>query len=413
MFHPILVVLTLGLVALGWASPALAGGLYVSEFATSDMGAAGSGMLAGGSGPGAAVANPATMTLLDSHQLHMGLAPGASVVRFDQDSDTPVAGNNGGDQGGFIPLLSTGYVHKLSDRLRLGFGAFSISGAALDPKSDWAGRNQVTNIQLFSVSFIPTVGVRLTDWLSVGAGPFITYATLDWKLKAPLPGPGGNEGDVKLDDMDDWGVAGIVGLMIEPTDDIRVGIVYQSKTKLTLSGDADLPGALGSVNTKLRLPLPHAIRADVRWQALNDLGFSFGGGWENWDELEDTRLSLGDARSTIRLGFKDTYKLRAGIHYQLADKWMVQTGLSFDSSALRTADRTPALPIDKQWRWGIGGTYAWGEGKKVGYAFQYTNLGDAKIENAALKGKYKNNEIFFFVMTLNFETLPWEGMGTF
>jgi long-chain fatty acid transport protein len=146
---------------------------------------------------------------------------------------------------------------------------------------------------------------------------------------------------------------------------------------------------------------------------LNDLGFSFGGGWENWDELEDTRLSLGDARSTIRLGFKDTYKLRAGIHYQLADKWMVQTGLSFDSSALRTADRTPALPIDKQWRWGIGGTYAWGEGKKVGYAFQYTNLGDAKIENAALKGKYKNNEIFFFVMTLNFETLPWEGMGTF
>ena len=64
----------------GVVTPALAGGLYVSEFATSDMGAAGSGMLAGGSGPGAAVANPATMTLLDSHQLHVGLAPGGVDV---------------------------------------------------------------------------------------------------------------------------------------------------------------------------------------------------------------------------------------------------------------------------------------------------------------------------------------------
>jgi long-chain fatty acid transport protein len=392
------------------ALPASAGGLYVSEFATSDMGAAGSGMLAGGSGPGAAVANPATMTLLDSHQLHLGLAPGASVVRFDQDSDTPVAGNNGGDQGGFIPLLGSGYVHKISDRFRAGLAVFSISGAALDPKSDWAGRNQATNIQLFTLSLFPSMGVKITDWLSIGGGPFITYATLDWKLK--VQPPVGPEQDIKLDDMDDWGVAGIVGLMIEPMDNVRIGLLYQSKTKLTLSGDTNL-GSLTSVNTKLKLPLPHAIRGDVRWQATDDLGFSVGGAWENWDELEDTRLTIAGTNSTIRLGFKDTWKARAGVHYQLNEEWMVQTGVSFDSSALRTADRTPALPIDKQWRWGIGGVYDWNESTNVGLAFQYTNLGESKINNAALKGKYKNNEIFFFVMTLAFEKLPWDGALSF
>ena len=397
----------------GWVQPAAAGGLYVSEFATSDMGAAGSGVLAGGApGSGATTLNPAVMTLLDSHQLHLGMAPGVSIVKFDQDSDTPVAGNNGGDQGGFIPLVSSAYVHKLSDRLRLGFGAFSISGAALDPKSDWAGRNQATNIQLFTLTFGPTMAVRVTDWLSIGGGPAITYATLDWKLKAPLPGPGNLEGDVKLDDLDDWGVGGVVGLLIQPIDEVRLGIVYQSKTNLRLSGNTKLPASL-SANTKLDLDLPHAIRSDIWWQAMDDLAFSFGGAWENWSDLEKTKLQLGPIQSQVRLGFKDTYKLRGGIHYHLNDKWMLQTGVSFDSSALRTQDRTPALPIDKQWRWGIGGIHKWSENTTMGYAFQYTNLGENKVNNAALKGKYKDNEILFFVMTVNFAKLPWDGMGTF
>ena len=140
---------------LALVSPAGAGGLCVSGFATSDMSAAGSGILARGGDAASAFANPSTMTRLDSHQLNLGLAPGASIVKFDQDSGTPVAGNNGGNQGGLIPLVGGAYVHKISDRFRAGLGLFSISGASLDPKSDWAGRNQVTNIRLFSPSIIP------------------------------------------------------------------------------------------------------------------------------------------------------------------------------------------------------------------------------------------------------------------
>ncbi len=140
---------------LAWVSPVAAGGLYVGEFATSDMGAAGSGILARGGDASSAIANPSTMTRLDSHQLNLGLAPGASIIKFDQDSGTPVAGNNGGNQGGLIPLVGGAYVHKISDRFRAGLGLFSISGASLAPNGNWAGRNQVTNSRLFSPSIIP------------------------------------------------------------------------------------------------------------------------------------------------------------------------------------------------------------------------------------------------------------------
>ncbi len=406
------------------ALPATAGGLYIAEFATSDMGAAGSGALARGGDASSAFLNPSTMTRLDSHQLNLGLAPGASIVRFDQDSDSFNSGsNNGGNQGGFIPLLGSSYVHKVSDRVRAGLAVFSISGAALDPKSDWGGRNQVTNIQLFTLSFVPTVAVRLTDWLSIGGGPAITYATLDWDLKLPLPlplPPGSTETDLKLDDLDDWQVSALVGVLVEPNDRFRLGFVYQSKTDFELSGSSN--GPAGS-RVQLDLPLPHAFRADAIWQATDRLALSFGGAYENWSELSDTDLVLGDIASNVHLGFKDTWKLRGGLHYRLDERWMVQTGLSYDSSALNTSDRTAALPIDEQWRWGIGATYEWSDNTTIGFGFQYVNLGDANIDTndppppllptSGVKGNYKNNEILFFMLNLNFAKLPWDGRGTF
>jgi long-chain fatty acid transport protein len=401
------------LLQLALAVPASAGGLYASEFATSDMGAAGSGLLAGGSGAGAAtMGNPATTTLADSHSLHLGLAPGFSTIHFDADDDPRNSGGNGGEQGGFIPLLSSAYVHKLSDRFRLGFGVFSISGASLDPEDSWAGRNEVTQIQLFTLTFFPNVGVRVTDWLSVGVGPAITYGALDWKLRV---GPAVNEINVKLDDLDDWGVGAVVGVLLQPIEDVRLGIVYQSKTDLTLRGDSRTSGPLigDSLDTAVDLDLPQAVRADIRWQAMDRLALSFGGAWEDWGSLNKTNVRVGSLADRVQLGFQDTYKLRAGIHYQLTDKTMIQTGVSFDSAAIPTQNRVASLPIDKQWRWGIGGTYDAGRGRTLGYAFQYTNLGKAKLDNANVKGDYDRNELFFFLVSINYSKLPWDGMGTF
>jgi long-chain fatty acid transport protein len=397
---------------LGCALPAGAGGLYVAEFATPSMNTAGAGAAAWANDASTALHNPAGMTRLDSHQINMGLAPGAAQVKFDQDSDTPVAGNNGGNQGGLIPLLGSSYVHKISERTRFGLGIFSVSGASLDPNSDWAGRNGLTDIQLFTLTFLPSVSVRATDWLSIGGGPSVTYGTLDWKLKAPLPLPPGAEGDVKLDDLDDWAVAPYVGALITPIEELRIGIVYQGETKLKLSGDTNLPNGV-SANTRLQLPLAEAVRVDVYWQATDELALVVGGAWEHWDEANTVPLRLGPISAQVPLGMKDTWKLKWGAHYQLNETWLLQTGLSYDSSALNTSDRIQALPIDEQWRWGVGATHDWSEDTRVAFGFEYLHLGQGKIENGTLKGDFKRNHIFFFMVNLNFAKLPWDGMASF
>jgi long-chain fatty acid transport protein len=256
----------------------------------------------------------------------------------------------------------------------------------------------------------------VTDWLSVGAGPTITYGTLDWKLSAPLPAPPtppGTEGGVEFDDLDDWAAAAIAGVLLTPMEELRIGIVYQSETKLKLSGKTDLPRALPAINTELELPLAQAVRADVFWQATDDLALLFGAAWENWDTANTVPLRLDRGTASVPLGMKDTWKIRGGVHYRLNEKWLLQTGLSYDSSALNKSDRLTALPIDKQWRFGVGTLHDWSENTRIGLAFEYLNLGKGRIDSSAVKGKYKRNEIFFFVVNVNFAKLPWDGKLSF
>ncbi len=177
----------LAFVTLFLAGSSHAGGLYLATFGDPSMGTASAGANAIAEDASTAHTNPAGMTRLDDHQILSGLAPGFSTVKFKADQQTPSGGGDGGDQGDFIPISSTSYVHKLSDRWRLGLSLLSFSGASLDPSDDWAGRFETTEITLFSLTFMPTVAVRVTDWLSVGAGAAVTYGKLDMRVRAPLP----------------------------------------------------------------------------------------------------------------------------------------------------------------------------------------------------------------------------------
>ena len=102
----------------------------------------------------------------------------------------------------------------------------------------------------------------MTDWLSVGAGPAITYGSLDLKLKAAVSPPL-DEPTVKLEDMTDWAVAPVVSVLIEPTERLRFGVVYQGETELNLDGDIDVPFGISSSGISLELDALPAAGAKV------------------------------------------------------------------------------------------------------------------------------------------------------
>lgn len=280
--------LLVALAALALPGLSRAGGLYLGDFGTPSMGTAGAGANARADDASAAFHGPAGMTRLDEHQLMLGAAPGFATVKFDPDAGTPTPGTNGGQQGGFIPILSSHYVHKLSDRWRFGVSLVSISGSVLDPSDDWVGRNEIVEVSLFTLTLVPSLAYRVNDWLSLGAGVGFSYGRLNFDVRAP--GPLGLE--IEIDDADDFAVTGVVSALVELSPELRVGIVYQSETEFDLSGDVNVPAGV-SARIDLELPLAQAVRLGIYWDATDRLALLASGAWEDWSTAGDLPVSVG------------------------------------------------------------------------------------------------------------------------
>ncbi len=406
---------TLALLALAPIGSAQAGALYTNEFSTPVQGSARAGAAAWVFDASIALHNPAGMTKLDDHAAATGFSVGWANIEFDADEAT-FGGGNGGDQGGVAVIPSANYVHRISDRFRFGLTAFSLSGSLLDPSNNWAGRFEVTELQLLTLSLGPSLGIRLTDWLSIGGGPVISYGRLEWELKGGFTGPGGNlrEGEIDLDELDDWEATGRVGIMLHPIEELNIGVTYLGETEFDLDGSIDIDGELIDVrgSLDLELPFPQQVEVGVSWRATEQLTLLGTFTWEDWSEFDDLPISVEGRSSRVPAGFKDTYKVAAGLAYELTDQIVLQTGVAYDTSPLQNKDRITALPLDEQIRGAVGGIYRFASGYDVGLNFVYVNFGEGKVRTRNLRGDYDRNQLFLFGFTLGANKLPWSGRAT-
>ena len=379
-----------------------AGGLYLNEFGTPSMGVAGAGANAVASDASTSFHNPAGMTRIKSKELMVTAGLLNSIVKFDPDSDTPVPGGDGSDAGGPGPIIGGFYVHSLSDRWKLGANLVTISGAVLDYDDDWTGRYQNTEVTLLTMTFSPTIAYRVNDWLSLGGGPQIMYADLEMKAKAPLPGPGGREGEVTIDGNDVAFGFGL-GALFELNERTRLGLVYQSEIEPEFDGDVDLspPGLTAGTDTEITLArfikLSGYHELNDQWALLGTVG------WEDWSAFKDVNISTDSGSADIPRNWDDTWKFAAGVHYRPVEEWLLQLGMSYDTSPVDKEDRTADMPIDRQIRYATGVQYKLSDRLSTGAQFVYADYGKAKIDSNQLKGDYKQNDIFFLAINANWK----------
>lgn len=399
------------LAALNGSTPlvAMAGGLYVNEFSTTSQANAGAGRGAWAPDASAALHNPAAMTRLEDHGLAGGLTFVMGDVRFDPASDSPNGTRSGGNQVGVAALTTLNYVHRVSDRVRFGLSFYTPSGSALDPDNDSAGRFEMTEISLLTLSISPIVAIEVTDWLSIGGGPIATYGRLNWDLVAAFPVlPPGSESKVRLEDFDDWQASGRVGLLLHPTQQFSLSVNYLSKTDFELSGSLKVPSGL-SANLDVDLPLAQSVEVSAAWQVTNEFMLLATFNWEDWSEADDLQIDLPGRSVGVATGFQDTFKIGAGANYRLREDWLLQMGVMFDTSALNNNDRVTALPIDQQIRAAIGFQHDLNESLTIGGSFVYVNLGQGEVNKGTVRGDYRRNDLFVLGVTLSFKTLPWAG----
>ena len=338
-------------------------GLWLYEQATPDMGTAAAGRVALASDASTASVNPAGMTRLDRSQMLAGVQMLYVDTKFDTDLSS-FGGGDGGNAGGWVPAASFSYVHKLSPDLSLGVNVGSFFGLGLDYGKSWAGRYYVQEAEFLTIGINPGIGYRLNEQWSVGAGVSIVNSTLEQKTAIRNLGPNQSDGQLKLED-DDWGFGCNFGILYEPNGTTRFGLTYRSEIDFEYKDSASLKGLqpplsdianiIGLVGSKvdLEMNLPQAVMFSAYHKVTDQLALLGNIGWQEWSSFGETSISLKaetDTSLTQDRKFDDTFHFALGLQYQIDTPWLLSVGIAYDESPASDSDRTPDMPLDRQWR---------------------------------------------------------------
>jgi long-chain fatty acid transport protein len=397
-----------------WGAPAFAGGLYLYEIGSPDVGLAAAGYAARAQDASTAFSNPAGMTRLKQSQVQFGAQPMYLHVKFDSSSGTTVSGGNG-DASAWIPAAGTFIVTPLTPDVSLGFSVAGNFGLGLDYGDDWAGRYYLKDVLMQGVTLAPALAYRINDQVSVGASVNAMYGTLKENV-AVNNGGTFPDGELSIEDKT-WGFGGTFGVLVEPQPGTRFGATYMTKTELDFESKAKftglrpvLAGALGTPTLKLPIKVPQAVMLSAFHQVNDRLAIMGNLGWQDWSEfgkIDVTVASENTLTKNVDRQYKDTWHAAMGAQYQLSEPWLLSSGIAYDSEMVDEEDMTPDLPIGASWRFGVGGQYAWSKALTLNCAYDLIWMGDLAMDvnrgplAGRVAGEYESMAIHAIVLGLN------------
>ena len=130
--------------------------------------------------------------------------------------------------------------HQLSDTAWIGLGVFSRFGLGNSFAGDWAGRRNVYDIGIQTLSFVPTLALKLNDTVSVSVGVEAMNAHMYMGNKIPTYTTPTNkfDNDMQLEGYG-WGYGAHLGLHMRLNDQWSVGLSYKSQMTLNINGDVE------------------------------------------------------------------------------------------------------------------------------------------------------------------------------
>ena len=404
------------------ASSAQAGGLYLYELGTPDVGAAAAGWAARAQDATTVFTNPAGMTRLEKSELLVGVQPLYLRAEFSPDSNTTASGSDG-EASTWLPAGGLYYVHNLMPKLKIGVSTVGYFGLGLEYENDWVGRYYVQEIKLQALGVQPALAYQVTDWLSLGAGVVALYGVLDEKVAVNNIGPNQPDGKLKIEDSDLTYQVNL-GVLVEPRKGTRFGLTYLSEGDLEFKDNPNFsnlgPGmeailrANGLLDAKIKIEftMPQALMLSA-YHDLNDHWAIMGNlGWQDWSEFGKVGVAVAseDTSSlTVDRNYKDTWHLAVGAQYQVADPWLLTAGVAYDSSMVDDEDRTPDLTLGEAWRFGLGAHYDWSKklALGVGYTFLWSGDLDMDVNRGPLAGRvsgtYEDTSMSFINFYLNWK----------
>lgn len=254
--------------------------------------------------------------------------------------------------------------YRITPRLVAGIGFYTPFGSAVEWPKGWEGRALITNIQLKTYFFQPTLSYAVNDWLSIGAGFVVVMGSEIIEKDIPAI-----EGKLKIEGGATPAYGYNLGILLQPTKELSLGINYRSKVKVTVeNGDAkfNVPSALAGTkfitNDKFSASLPMisslnlgvAYKINPQWLVAADVNFN------NWSEYEELLFNFEKNTSLIKTqqrNYKNSVTARIGTQYLVNDKWTARAGFYYDPTPVRENFFSPETPSMNNLGFTLGGSF--------------------------------------------------------
>lgn len=424
------------------AHDAAASGFLIREQSASKVGNAFAG--AGSSGDDASILfyNPAGISRFDTPQAQASVSPVSPHVKFEGTATDvtggTVSGGNGGDAGSPVLVPSAYLVAPVNDRLTIGLALNTPFGQVISYDDDWAGRYQAITSELRAASVSGVASLKVSDSLSIGGGPFISYAqsrltnAIDFgsicvgsiglgpcSALGALP----QQADGKVDlHGSDWGVGATAGLLYEPVKGTRIGLSWRSHVTLEMEGDADFDvpsnvslltssGAFTDSGGSAEVTLPETIGLSVHHDLTDTVAVMGDVVWTGWSSFEELRFVFDNPAQPDAVSpqnWNDTVFVALGATWRPTDAWTLRTGVAYDQSPTEQNFRTPRLPDNDRYWVSLGADYQLARQWTVSAGYAHIFVESAKLDVSdptagRLRGSYDGSiDVLSFGATLRF-----------
>ena len=411
------------LAAMAFAIPgeALAAGFQVRENSAAALGTAFAGAAVSTDDPSIIANNPAGMTGLAGNQLSGDLSIVIPSVVFSgmgvNAARQPISGGNGGDAGSAQPVPAFYGLYDASPDLKFGLAMSAPFGLATQYNSDWVGRYQAIKSNLEVININPNVAYRITEWLSIGAGPAIQHASaelsnaIDSTAVARLANPLLPRGLTLADGFarvtgDAWSIGYNVGILADISSEFRLGASYRSAIRQRLDGSAtfNVPAPLvaapqfHNASTQTDLTTPDVVTLAGSYQISPVFTLLAEAQWTNWSVVKNLQVLRADGSVVSQQPeqWHGTWFGSIGASYFPTANWTIRGGFAFDPTPVPNQFRTARLPdADRYWlATGIG--YRLSADLRVDAAYTHIFVGNAPISEVSqtgdlLVGRYSNH----------------------
>ncbi|OIQ26448.1 OmpP1/FadL family transporter [uncultured Vibrio sp.] len=365
--------ITLPLLLAGSAAcVAHAGGLNLSQIATAkSVGTAGAGNVTINDAS-AVITNAANLSEIEESAWLLGLQyldVESNFVRQDNGSATT------GSNRDVLPHLS--YASRLNDKWVAGAALHAAGGVGVT-YSQGVGANPAQAINENSISALnltSSLAYQISDQLSVGGSVILQHAALETQ--------GLNGREIKGDSLDlGFGLS----LNHQISEDTQLGVSYQGQFDHDLSLDA-----LNDFGIDSELTWVRSLTLGLRHSLTQDLDLLLSTNMEAWQDYDEK--------------YSTTYSMGVGVEYAY-DDWILYSGVSGDTSPVSSENRDVLLPLDAQWRIGLGAERKISHDLHLGLSYQYQHLGDGEISaDSGLfqpNGHYTTNRVHFLTLSLRY-----------